>query len=1430
MKLQHLAIIFVIIILPISLVVGEYIQTQINTIALQTTYSNKLQTATYDAISALRLNTINNKYSSVSDSKIRDINASISTFYTSLGREMGADGYGDNELQVHTPALLYTMYDGYYIYSKYYNESAGEYQYGLKPYIYYSCRYKNDRKGFDIVVNYTLDNYITIYGTINGDFITKSGSIINPSDIDAETQYKISKNMEIKNLKYCRVTIEEEVVKEQIVYLDKDRQPHKDEYNYIVYDNNKVYFERIEENQENEKNQFFTINSEFKKQYIVDSEVRAELNKKVRLDDNGNYVLYNDSAVKYYVEAYKFSNWVKQTLSDVTQQDAVDENGNPITDFVVDENGNKTKTGFAVDTGSSSIFDYTEFNTYGDNSITDSTFDLNRISVIRRSIQTNLLTAIANYNHLSENTSYEFVLPVFSEEDWYKITNNISVVSFLQGIPIGTKYFNDYCVITNNKNKEVVTLDSLYAITEDGEVHLPNCKEILDNKLKVVKVYKNIDFLRQTVTISDGNERYYYPHYNTRCYNCLVNVAQTYDIDYLKENGTVKDYDYRTEAYVLKTNVDSSTLYTLRKEVLTALARERFDLYKVNDYFKGYDETESINSIEENNNRYIKFEYGWNSSTHYATAQLTKKENIVSNSFRIQYQVIHKENFRGDSNIDNSAWVDDGYNTNEVTVPYLKEGDVVLYRLFDGIYEFGKGHTTILDTSSPRSPRIKVIYGDTGKPVEALKNDMIRYYKSSYVTIRIYSGRDDESGINRIVYKLEGANTLSETTNLVSELSTEVCSYESKGKKIEYTDYYIDLNLYNDGKTTITLHSYDNAENREFASLDIYKDSTPPTEPTIEVIQGTLGENSYYTSNVNAKITFGKDDRGSNQSGIDLLHYVLNDGEERIVKVTDINGEYIEVPITNDGTTVIRAWMEDKAGNKSVVVEKTINKDTYKPVITANLSASDKTTRSFKLNISVRDVTSGIDKIIWYYYKKSDASTYTRIETLCDGETESITKSQPIENLTSGVYKTYAEVYDKAGNMIQTGILDVATYNLEKGPILIASPEGWTNQNVTVSTSVATNNYTLQYQIGSYTGTWNNYDGSIPEITENTIVYSRYTDGINAGGYETTSISNIDKEAPSKTTVNLNGYTSGTWTTGNVVQSFNATDNVGIAKWQYSHDGINVAGEVSNPWEINWNGEWNFYVRAVDYAGNEGQWSDMYTIRRNNTDYTITLNLDGGNASWTSTTYNISSNDITLPTPTRSGYTFKGWTGSNGGTPQINVTISKGSTGNRSYTANWEVENYYLVQDNIVKVDYGYKIEDYASVSENKNTLWASEWEDDGNTGDSSVLVWWSLPEGFTKATIEFTLSGDAGGESPVLRFGVSKNPNNIHVTHAFYEEGWESSVYGDYRKNDSLPLPRSVTLPVSFSTSSSRYLVVHFTARTYYKAYLTMNNVYLHN
>ena len=71
MKLQHIIIIFVIIIVPISLTLSSYINAHIKTIENQTKYNNVLINATYDGIKAFQLNTANNMYSTISNSKIR---------------------------------------------------------------------------------------------------------------------------------------------------------------------------------------------------------------------------------------------------------------------------------------------------------------------------------------------------------------------------------------------------------------------------------------------------------------------------------------------------------------------------------------------------------------------------------------------------------------------------------------------------------------------------------------------------------------------------------------------------------------------------------------------------------------------------------------------------------------------------------------------------------------------------------------------------------------------------------------------------------------------------------------------------------------------------------------------------------------------------------------------------------------------------------------------------------------------------------------------------------------------------------------------------------------------------------------------------------------------------------------------------------------
>ena len=190
MKIQSLAVLFIIIILPISIILTAYTSNQIKTLNLQTSYDSNLDNATYDALKAFQINTINNSTSDLSNSKIRDIEASINTFFNSIATNFNMIGYNQDILKEYVPALVYTMYDGYYIYSPFINTlpdedaAKGENDYpdntkitGLKPYIHYSMRYVDT--GIDIVITYSLDNYITIQGMINGVGIHDSGYLID---------------------------------------------------------------------------------------------------------------------------------------------------------------------------------------------------------------------------------------------------------------------------------------------------------------------------------------------------------------------------------------------------------------------------------------------------------------------------------------------------------------------------------------------------------------------------------------------------------------------------------------------------------------------------------------------------------------------------------------------------------------------------------------------------------------------------------------------------------------------------------------------------------------------------------------------------------------------------------------------------------------------------------------------------------------------------------------------------------------------------------------------------------------------------------------------------------------------------------------------------------------------------------------------------
>lgn len=80
--------------------------------------------------------------------------------------------------------------------------------------------------------------------------------------------------------------------------------------------------------------------------------------------------------------------------------------------------------------------------------------------------------------------------------------------------------------------------------------------------------------------------------------------------------------------------------------------------------------------------------------------------------------------------------------------------------------------------------------------------------------------------------------------------------------------------------------------------------------------------------------------------------------------------------------------------------------------------------------------------------------------------------------------------------------------------------------------------------------------------------------------------------------------------------------------------------------------------------------------------YKIEYNLDGGILEGEyPTTYTMENSLITLKNPTKTGYDFIGWTTEGEQTPQMTVTIPKGSIGNKSYIANWTPKQYTVTID-----------------------------------------------------------------------------------------------------------------------------------------------------
>ena len=543
MKIQELAIIFIIIILPISLLLSEYTQFQIQTIALQTEYDTRLTAATYDAIRAFQLNSANSTTSDLANSKMRDLEASIATFRNSIMTGFELNGYTEDDLNNYIPALVYTLYDGFYIYSPYENvanpdgtidtEDPLEKLYGLKPYISYSCRYI--KTGIDVVITYSLDNQITVQGMIRDDatgnemYVNKTGYLIDNIKIEGE----------------------------QITYNEID-----------------IPIERLQENIGSDTFRYVKMNGT--KQYLINNKIAYISNGKIITQENNNFELIktqiqnNNLAREYYRQAKEFTEWFKDTnLDELTYGDAIGE--------IISDSGTMSTGNLFTDLSDTTkkIFNFKDDHNNVNIENELSTFNQHRLQIIRHKIETNLAIAIANYNAYS-GAGNVFQMPKLEEDEWDYITHNITLISFLQGLPIGGKMYNGYALVTNSESEEVVLEENIYILGKDSSgkynYHKVGDKGFTNGSITVDDgVYGNglhcagrlnTDFDRKFLATDDGKTYYYYP---------LSEYYASYDSVVMQNNVNTYEDIY---AYV-----NNSGNNDLKQAFYTALGRERASKY-----------------------------------------------------------------------------------------------------------------------------------------------------------------------------------------------------------------------------------------------------------------------------------------------------------------------------------------------------------------------------------------------------------------------------------------------------------------------------------------------------------------------------------------------------------------------------------------------------------------------------------------------------------------------------------------------------------------------------------------------------------------------------------------------------------------------------------------------------------------------------------
>ncbi len=683
MKVDGLGVILAIILLPIILVVTYYIQLQVDTIAKENSYNTKLLSATYDAMSAFEINTANEELSTVADSMRSMILASNNVFLNSLATNLGISNANKEHLQQYIPAVLYTMYDGYYIYAptetpvvaeKKEEDSNGlittkGYQsvgntditdseiedvnngiygdiiyesdsekipqkytihkknaktntdYILKSYVQYSARYINNdnaSKKIDVTINYTLDNYLNIVGTIGDVYYTKTGYLIKDgsvTNVDIDGPYDLAdKNEDEAKDKILGVKTNAEVttiratesasIEVNGVEIKANWDNIKNALSNLKYDTDiktiseaETYLQRAYQDYEKMQR-----SNEFTKE-----QKEQELIKILEAIQNLEFEISNYKAIAYYVSSSIFSNWVYENLETLTYGDIKD---NAMTDYYgTDYQSTSGANDFYYDFHDDAVKKRKIFTKEQDPEDLEQDFNTHKMEVIKNSIKYNLNLSISAYCQMKG--SKDFSLPILLDEEWDKILQNISIVSFMQGLDCGLRIYNNYEIVSSTNNELTVTPSEIYYVKKDefnntgGTFHRIDCPELGENvayisfKSKEVKydsIYKD--------------ETYYYDHRNLACYRC-INTNNYYEERCILRNAEDKEESFTS--YYEMINLLTKTNQNRQGEVAksenkkragyVSIAKERQNIYKTNalPVSEGYEIIYSSDTSQTNN-------------------------------------------------------------------------------------------------------------------------------------------------------------------------------------------------------------------------------------------------------------------------------------------------------------------------------------------------------------------------------------------------------------------------------------------------------------------------------------------------------------------------------------------------------------------------------------------------------------------------------------------------------------------------------------------------------------------------------------------------------------------------------------------------------------------------------------------------------------